>query len=60
MRALIAPVGIGVIEGIQQIPSPNGTVEIIKLALQVILAIGGLIKMFKKPKPQQTNQNTNN
>lgn len=59
MKALIGTVGIGVIEGVQHIPSPNGTVEIIKIAIQFILGVATLFKMFKKPKEVISNQNTN-
>jgi hypothetical protein len=59
MKALIGTVGIGAIEGVQHIPSPNGTVEIIKIAIQVILGVATLFKMFKKPKEVISNQNTN-
>lgn len=49
---------VGAIEGIQQIPSSTPTVEIIKIAIQVIVAVGTLIKMFRKPKQEKpTDEN---
>ncbi len=56
-NALVGTAGIGAIEGIQHIPSSTPTVEIIKIAIQVIVAIGTLFKMFKKPKEVISNQN---
>lgn len=50
-------VGVGTIEGIQNIPSPTPTTEIIKVIIQVVVGIATLIKMFKKPKEVISNQN---
>jgi hypothetical protein len=55
--AFITTATVGAIEGVQHIPSPNGTIEIVKLAIQAIVAIVGLFKMFKKPKTQSNNEN---
>lgn len=57
MKALVGTVGIGAIEGVQHIPAPNGTIEIVKLAIQIVLGIATLFKMFKKPKEVISNQN---
>lgn len=50
-------VGVGTIEGIQNIPSPTPTTEIIKIVIQLVVGIATLIKMFKKPKEVISNQN---
>lgn len=50
-------VGVGAIEGIQNIPTPTPTTEIIKVIIQVVVGIATLIKMFKKPKEVINNQN---
>jgi hypothetical protein len=49
---LIGGAGIGAVEIIQQLPAPTDTVEIVKLAIQVILGIASLFHMFKKPKKE--------
>jgi hypothetical protein len=59
IKPLIGTIGIGAIEGVQNIPAPNGTIEIIKIAVQIVLAIATLFKMFKKPKEEILNQNQN-
>ena len=50
-------VGVGTIEGIQNIPSPTPTTEIIKIVIQLVVGIATLVKMFKKPKEVINNQN---
>lgn len=57
MKALIGISSIGVIEGVQQMPAPTHTIEIIKIAIQIIVGIATMFKMFKKPK-QNSNSNT--
>ncbi|MDI5895829.1 hypothetical protein [Flavobacterium algoritolerans] len=57
VKPLIGTVGIGLIEGVDSIPSVNGTTDIIKIVVQVVLAIASLYKMFKKPKEVISNQN---
>jgi hypothetical protein len=57
VKPLIGTLGIGLIEGVQNIPPVNGTTEIIKIVIQVILGIATLFKMFKKPKEVISNQN---
>ncbi len=41
---------VGLIEGIEFVPSPTQTIDIIKLAVQIIVGIVGIVKMLKKPK----------
>jgi hypothetical protein len=50
-------VGIGAIEGVQNIPAPTPTTEIIKIVIQLVVGIATLFKMFKKPKEVISNQN---
>ncbi|KFF15083.1 hypothetical protein [Flavobacterium hydatis] len=57
MKALLGTVGIGAIEGVQHLPAPNVTMEIVKVVVQVILGVATLFKMFKKPKEVISNQN---
>ncbi|WP_291287335.1 hypothetical protein [Flavobacterium sp.] len=57
-NALIGTASIGAIEGIQHIPSPTATVEIVKIVIQLVVGIATLIKMFKKPKQEKpTDEN---
>jgi hypothetical protein len=57
MKPLIGMVGAGLVEGVGHIPSPTATVDIIKLAIQLVLGIASLWQMFKKPKEVISNQN---
>lgn len=61
MKSLIGLSGIALVQGVASVPT-NGVplVEIVKIAIQVILGIGSLWHMFKKPKEVVSNQNTNN
>ncbi len=57
-NAFLGTASVGVIEGVQHIPSPNGTVEVIKIVIQAVIAIATLFKMFKKPKVEKpTDEN---
>lgn len=58
-KPIIGTLAIGAIEGVQQLPAPTPTIEIAKLAIQIILGIATLFKMFKKPKPVQQEQEIN-
>ncbi|WP_300976889.1 hypothetical protein [Flavobacterium sp.] len=58
-KPLIGTIGIGAIEGVQHLPAPSPTIEIAKLAIQIVLGIATLFKMFKKPKPQEEKENIN-
>lgn len=53
-HAFLGTASVGAIEGIQHIPSPTATVEIIKVVIQIVVAVATLIKMFKKPKEEKT------
>lgn len=57
-NALVGTFGIGAIEGVQNIPAPTPSTEIIKVIIQVIVGLATLFKMFKKPKEVISNQNT--
>lgn len=52
-HAFLGTASVGLIEGVQHIPSPNATAEIIKIVIQVVVAVATLIKMFKKPKQEK-------
>ena len=57
-HAFLGTASIGAIEGIQHIPSPTATVEIVKIVIQLVVGIATLIKMFKKPKQEKiTDEN---
>lgn len=43
-------IGISLVEATNQIPPTSNQVELIKVVIQLIIAIGTLIKIFKKPK----------
>jgi hypothetical protein len=58
-KPIIGTLAIGAIEGVQHLPAPNPTIEIVKLAIQIVLGIATLLKMFKKPKQVPTNQDNN-
>ncbi|MDQ8014467.1 MAG: hypothetical protein REI96_18610 [Flavobacterium nitrogenifigens] len=53
-NALLGTASVGVIEGVQHIPSSTPTVEIIKIVIQVVVGLATLFKMFKKPKQEKT------
>lgn len=53
-NAFLGTASIGAIEGIQHIPSPTATVEIVKILIQLVVGVATLIKMFKKPKQEKT------
>nr|WP_294931293.1 hypothetical protein [uncultured Flavobacterium sp.] len=57
MHFLTGTVGIGAIQGVETFPAPTPTSEIIKIAIQVVIGIATLWKMFKKPKEVISNQN---
>jgi hypothetical protein len=51
MQNIILGTGsVGVIEGIQNIPSTTPTIDIVKITIQIIVGVATLWKMFKKPK----------
>jgi hypothetical protein len=56
-NALVGTAGIGAIEGINFLPAPTPTTELIKIIIQVIVGVATLFKMFKKPKEVISNQN---
>lgn len=56
-NALIGTVGIGAIEGVQNIPAPTPATEVIKVIIQLVVGLVTLFKMFKKPKEVISNQN---
>lgn len=60
MKAFIGLSAIGVIEGVQQFPAPSPTIEIVKIVVQIALAVASLIKMFKKPKENINPKNDDN
>lgn len=49
---------VGFIEGVQNIPSTTPTIDVVKIAIQIVVGIATLWKMFKKPKEVISNQNT--
>jgi hypothetical protein len=55
-KPLIGTMSIGLIEGVQHFPAPTPSIEIAKLAIQIILGIATLFKMFKKPKLQENQE----
>jgi hypothetical protein len=57
---LIGTTGVSIVEGVDFIPSTTPTVEIVKIAIQLIIGIVTLFKMFKKPKEVISNQNSQN
>lgn len=48
--------GIAGIEVTEQIPTPDEVTGIIKLVLQVVVAIGALIQMFKQAKKDRQDK----
>jgi hypothetical protein len=56
-KPLIGTLAIGAIEGVQHLPAPTPTIEIAKLAIQLILGIATLFKMFKKQKSETEQEN---
>ncbi|PWA08970.1 hypothetical protein [Flavobacterium laiguense] len=57
--AMLGTAGIGVIEGVQHVPPITPTIEIVKIAIQLVVGIITVFKMFKKPKEVISNQNQN-
>lgn len=56
--ALTTVSSIGGIELIEQIPNTGSPkIDLIKLILQAVITVAGLIKIFKKPKEVISNQN---
>lgn len=49
---------VGIIEGVQNIPSTTPAIDIVKIAIQIVVGVASLWKMFKKPKEVISNQNT--
>ncbi|KLT70352.1 MULTISPECIES: hypothetical protein [unclassified Flavobacterium] len=58
MTLLTGTMGIGAIQGVEAMPSPTPTSEIIKIAIQLIIGVITAWKMLKKPKEVISNQNT--
>jgi len=58
MKGLFGVMGIGLIEGVQQLPQTTPTSEIIKIAVQLIIGIATLLQIIKKPKTTIENVNT--
>lgn len=57
MHFLTGTLGIASIQGVETIPAPTATSEVIKIAIQIVIGIVTLWKMFKKPKEVISNQN---
>lgn len=57
MHLLTGTFGIASIQGVETIPAPTPSSEVIKIAIQIVIAIATLWKMFKKPKEVISNQN---
>ena len=60
MKSFIGLSAIGVIEGVQQLPAPTPTIEVLKIVIQLVLGIASLFKMFKKPKENINPKNDEN
>lgn len=58
MYFLKGTIGIASIQGVETIPTPTPTSEIIKIAIQAIIGFITVWKMIKKPKEaKQTDEN---
>jgi hypothetical protein len=57
---LLGTTAIGAVQGVEYIPPVTPTIEIVKIAIQLIIGFLTVFKMFKKPKEVISNQNSQN
>ncbi|UOX33228.1 hypothetical protein LXD69_14420 [Flavobacterium sediminilitoris] len=50
LTTALGTASIGTIEAVQHLPSPTETADLIKILVQVVVALGTIIQLFKKKK----------